>query len=176
MDRGCVVQRAVERGTKSQKARFFARQPNDDHLVRGRRKHLALEQAACRAIGNARNGCIQIQLAAIVRCAGAAVNFQEQIAERLVRLVVRTLHLFAKRVSFMIVFVVEHEPAYIGENGACIRIIPVVGSARPEGVFVELQAFGIESAEHHGTQASIPDGKRVGPGWCRLPVPKNVFV
>ena len=52
-----------------------------------------------------------------------------------------------------------------------IRVVTVVGTSGPEGVFVELKAFGLDAAEDHGAEASVADGQSVAPedGWFFVP-------
>ena len=81
----------------------------------------------------------------------------------------------AERIGFG-VFLLAKKAEDFGENSLCGRVVPVLAEAGPEGVFVELEPFGIDAAKNHGAEAPVPNRKSLGPQLGGLLVPEGEVV
>ena len=90
-----------------------------------------------------------------------------EIPERLVRLVVGSLHLLAELAGPDVV-AGEDRRAHLREDGLRRGIVPVARGARPQRGLIELEMLGRRVAEDHGPEPAVADGQRLGPARGRL--------
>ncbi len=160
--------------------------PRNEHLVGIGHEVLATVPGSALLERHARGGTVEIELATIVghrRAVGFTLD--DEIAEALVVAVV--VHLAAQLLRDVFGFELRavgelfadrpHEPGL--RFGRQPEVVAALGSrpASPQGFLGDLQAFGIDAAEHHGADASVADGQRflfpIGGG---LVVPEEIGV
>ncbi len=71
------------------------------------------------------------------------------------------------------VFTVEDQFTYDRQGLARRRIDVVVGPARPQCIFIELQAFTLDTAKNHGAQPAVAHWIGFHPLTCRLVIPQH---
>ncbi|GIF74486.1 hypothetical protein Asi02nite_40040 [Asanoa siamensis] len=90
---------------------------------------------------------------------------EPQVADRLVRELARrpSAHGLVDESLCLAPLVGEDQPPDLGQRGGALRVAGVVGPPGPHRVLVELQAFDVDVAEHHRTEASVADRQRPQP-------------
>ena len=136
-----------------------------------------------------RGRCREIEVAPVVLDDVGLRKRQHQVADRLVRHLRQRLghHFLACQVAPLRRTGRRQQTPDLGQRVLRVRIDRVVRAACPQRVFVELQPFMHDAAEHHRAEPPIADRKRANPlgigalsrrrnqrmVGCRLPVPET---
>ena len=118
-----------------------------------------------------RDRAFEVQLAAVALDLARHVEVEEQVAERLVGLVERPLHLLRERVGLGVA-AGEGCRAHLRQPRLRVGVVPLAGAARPQRVVVEGQPLVPRVAEHHRAEATVADRQRLDPCPRGLLVPQ----
>ena len=96
-------QRAAERNSSPHGAGLVRAQSQDQDLIRGRHKHLALKNHAIHAVPGPCTSLIEVQFPAIACDCSAMLQISAQFTQRLKRLRKASLHLVADLIGEMVI-------------------------------------------------------------------------
>ena len=147
---------------------------DDDDLIGIAREDLPPMGDVAHAIGHARDGRVQVQLAAVVGRTLVAGEVQPQVAEGLVGFLSDRIaeELLSDERHGLADLAFEHQPPDLVPMAAGPLTHVIVRPPRPEGVLVELDALVRRPSEDHRPEAPAADRQGFLPGTRRLRIPE----
>ncbi len=167
-----VAERRREPRAERQEAGTIGREAQRDDLIRMAGDRFAGVGDAADRILHRRDARAEIQRAAIAAADVAVREGDVEIAERQIRLRVGAERLLRERVGFD-VLARGDQAAQFRQDLLRLRVVPILRAARPERVFVQLEAFAADAAEDHGAEAAVADRKCFHPARCGTPIPER---
>ncbi len=133
----------------------------------------SLDQHVAGGVDRVGDGLVQVETPLVAHQRTLALELDQQIAQRKVRLGVGSLKPTRQVVHFGPTPGKQRVP-HQGQGGFGRRVRAVDGAARPERVFVELEPLLLQTPEDHRSQATVADRQGFLPRSGGLVVPEQV--
>ena len=165
---GGVVQRSVQ----PEPERTGTGEPEDDHLIREAREHLAAECRVVHLEVRDGDGVLKVEPAPVGKGGAAGIARQMQCSRRLVALAVVVEEIFLNVAVGVGETAVGDQPAGPKHLFGPVFQQGLIRQAGPEGILVEFKRFFRRSAEDHRADPAVADRQRALPVRRRRGIPK----
>ena len=168
-----MMQLATQRRGERDLAGLVARNPHDDGLRRIGGEDFPQVANTLALELHARHGLRQIQFAAILLHVAADRKVDGKIAQRLVALVVRAVHVALDEPLCGPVVAGNEESANCGQRLQSVRVQVVVRLAGPERVLVQIDSLLFHAAPNHAAESAIANHGGLRPASRRATMPER---
>ena len=167
--------RGFERGGEGEAARLVRPKPDDDDLVGRAAKDLAGKSDAIVDKGDAGDGGVQVQFAAVIVRGICQGEGEEQIGQGFVRHFAEGTghHFFARQRLGVGVLAGKDQAADFGQGEEGVRVGGIVRAAAVKGALIELEALLRDAPKDHRAEAAIAQRKGLDPFFRRTAVPQR---
>ncbi len=151
-------------------------QPHHDRLSGMAGEYFSGVAHAAETVAQPRDGVVEIELETIVVGRAVVLEGQAQITERLVGLEPERL---PHRVSLCHRIRVgghtrEQQAPHFGQVLQGFGVVRIAWAAHPQRALVQLDAFAVDVAEHHGTKPAVTERQRLVPLARRVRIEEGV--